>query len=69
MKLAKDDKANFIQDFHSRYRDHCYGILQWERDWAQLQKQHLQAEFIAKVTNLRCNVLDIKNLGQNCLSE
>lgn len=26
--LVKDDKADFIQDHHRRYRDHCNGILQ-----------------------------------------
>lgn len=32
MKLVKDDKADFIQDHHNRYRDHWNGNLQWRRE-------------------------------------
>jgi len=34
-----DGKADFVQDHHGRWRDHCSGILQWSHeigDWAQL---------------------------------
>lgn len=32
MMLIKDDKADLIPDYHSRYGDHCNGVLQYERE-------------------------------------
>ena len=28
----KDSKTDFIQDHHGRYREHCDGVLQLERE-------------------------------------
>ena len=36
--LVKGGDADFIQDIQDRCRDHCNGILQWERErWDQLR--------------------------------
>ena len=44
-----DGKADFVQDHHGRWRDHCSGILQWSHEIGLNSVYCLdQWEFVAK---------------------
>lgn len=44
-----DGKADFVQDHHGRWRDHCSGILQWSHEIGLNSVYNLdQWEFIAR---------------------